>query len=128
VTFVLDASAVLAAILVEDGADVVIANMANGHLSAVNLSETITKLIEYGVSPQEAMRQIGRLELEINAFDSEQAEATACLRKPTKQFGLSLGDRACLALGKRLGMPILTSDERMWASKENVGLDIRMIR
>ncbi len=127
-TFVLDASAVLAVVLVEDGAEMVFNHMAGGHLSAVNMSETIAKLIEYGLSTKQAVRQIERLELDIHAFDPEQAETTACLRQPTKRFGLSLGDRACLALGKRLGLPILTSDQRMWESKENIGLDVRMIR
>lgn len=126
--FVLDASAALAVILAEDGADIVLANMADAHFSTVNLSETITKLIEFGLSSQQARQQIDRLELNIHVFDATLAEGTAALRPETKQFGLSLGDRACLALSRRLELPILTSDRRMYEARDIVSLDIRMIR
>lgn len=126
-TFVVDSSAVLALILAEEGADEVLGKMAEGQFSAVNLSEVIAKLIEYGVPSQRAVQQIARLELTIHSFDPRHAEAAARLRQPTRHLGLSLGDRACLALGQLLALPILTSDRRMHESRELLGLDIRMI-
>lgn len=127
-SFVLDASAVLAVILDEDGAAMVLNHAADAHLSTVNASESMAKLMEYGLTPEQSRRQIDRLELNIHPFDIELAASTATLRSSTKQFGLSLGDRACLALSQRTGLPILTSDRRMAESKDVVGIDIRMIR
>jgi PIN domain nuclease of toxin-antitoxin system len=125
---VLDASAVLAVILAEDGGDYVLQNMTDAHLSAVNMSEVMAKLIQYGLSAVQARVQIERLELRIHDFNSELAEHTAILRERTKQLGLSLGDRACLALGQTLDLSILTSDRRMSEAMSVTGLDIRQIR
>jgi ribonuclease VapC len=125
---VLDASAVLAVILAEDGGDYVLQNMTDAHLSAVNMSEVMAKLIQYGLSAVQARVQIERLELQIHDFNSELAEHTAILREKTKQLGLSLGDRACLALGQTLDLCILTSDRRMSEAMPVTGLDIRQIR
>ena len=102
--------------------------MTDAHLSAVNMSETMTKLIEYGLTVEQASRQIDRLELKIHEFDAEQAVGAAALRKATKRLGLSLGDRACLALGRVLGLPVLTADQRMAESMDIIGIDIRLIR
>ena len=88
----------------------------------------MSKLIEYGVTAEQGGRQILRLELSVHNFDLEQARRAAALRLPTKRFGLSLGDRACLALAQKLDMPILTSDRRMAEAKDVLGLDIRLIR
>ncbi|MEP7349789.1 MAG: type II toxin-antitoxin system VapC family toxin [Sphingorhabdus sp.] len=125
---ILDASAVLAVILAEEGADVVLRHMSGAHLATVNLSETMAKLMEYGLSVENAQQQIGRLELNVHDFNSEQAERTAILRGSTKQFGLSLGDRACLALSQSMDLPVLTSDRRMAEANVVIGLDIRLIR
>jgi PIN domain nuclease of toxin-antitoxin system len=127
-TVVMDASAILAVLLAEDGAEFVAEHLSDAHLATVNMSETLVKLIEYGLSVQDARRQIGRLELRIHDFDSGQAERTAILRQSTKQLGLSLGDRACLALGQELALPILTADRRMAEAKSLLDLDIRQIR
>jgi ribonuclease VapC len=128
VTCVLDASAALAVILNEEGADVVLTHMAEAHFSMVNLAETIAKLIEYGLTAEQARDQIDRLDLNQVPFDQALAVGTALLRQTTKVFGLSLGDRACLALGQHLSLPILTSDRRMAESSAVLGLDIRLIR
>lgn len=125
---ILDASAVLAVILNEDGADFVMPYVYDANLAAINLSETIAKLIECKLTSNQARAQIGRLELNIHDFNSDQAERAAILRDHTKQFGLSLGDRACIALSQKLGLPILTSDRRMVEVKSILGIDIRQIR
>jgi len=59
-------------------------------------------------------------------FDAESAYAAAMLRDRTRQFGLSLGDRACLALGAARGLPVLTAD-RSWAEL-SIGVEVRLIR
>lgn len=127
-TVVLDASALLAVILGEDGDDYVSDFLADAHLSTVNLSEATSKLLDYGLTIRQVRKHVDRMELTIHAFDTDHAELTANLRKPTASFGLSLCDRACLSLGQRLGLPILTADRRMAESAAITKLDIRQIR
>lgn len=126
--FILDASAVLAVVLGETGADYVLQHTYKTHLMTVNFSEAIAKLMEYGVSAKDAGKQISRLDCIIHDFNSDLAERTAVLHGLTKDFGLSLGDRACLSLGQLLNLPVLTSDRRMSESAAVLGLDIRQIR
>lgn len=113
----LDSSALLAAILGERGADRVAEAMNSGScsLSTVNLSEVVTKLLEFGVPRLAALQAVRLARLSLHAFDEEDAFAAAALRELTRSAGLSLGDRACLALAARLGTPVLTADQA-WAS------------
>lgn len=127
-TTVLDASAILALLLDETGSNIVLDQLADAHLSTVNMSEAIAKLAERGIGTGQVRRQIERLELHIHDFDADQAERAAALRPLTKPFGLSLGDRACLALAQRLGVPVLTSDRRMADAAPASDLQIDTIR
>jgi PIN domain nuclease of toxin-antitoxin system len=77
-----------------------------------------------GEGPQR--RVIRRFSLQVEAFSANQAYAVAQMRAPTRQAGLSLGDRACLALARELRCPALTAD-RQWAAID-VGVEIRLIR
>ena len=95
-------------------------------MSAVNVAEVATKLIEGGTSSEDADEFVQRLGLLVVAFDRADAVTTAGLRARTKAAGLSLGDRACLALARLRGFPALTAD-RVWADVD-VGVDIRLIR
>jgi PIN domain nuclease of toxin-antitoxin system len=114
---VLDASALLALLQEEPGSDRVERRIARDtpHMSTVNLSEVVAKLIQHGMPEQEARRAITPLDLEVHDFDQPAAWAAAALWPRTKAAGLSLGDRACLALAEALGAPALTSD-RSWRS------------
>ena len=94
-------------------------------VSAVNAAEVVTKLME-PVSPGRAREDFRRLRLEIAPFDLQQACLVADLRAPTRAFGLSLGDRACLALARTLRLPALTADGH-W-SQVDVGVEVRLIR
>lgn len=108
--YVLDASALLAAMLGERGADVVAECFAEAVISAVNLSEVVAKLSERGV-PDDAIREsLFDLDLDVRDFDPAQAIRAGILRNVTKAKGLSLGDRACLALAAELGATALTTD------------------
>ena len=115
---VLDASALLAYLFGEAGAGRVEEVLHGALVSAVNLAETVGKAIDTGAALEETARQIGRLPVTSVAFDEEQAYLVASLRRDTRHKGLSLGDRACLALGMKSSRPVLTADTA-W-----VGLDI----
>ena len=123
---VLDASAVLALVNSEPGADVVGAVVSKAAMSSVNLSEVVAKLAVGGM-PEEAIREVlEELNLEITPFDSEQAYKAGLLRPLTRPIGLSLGDRACIALGISLGCDVLTAD-RSWAGLD-LGVGVKLIR
>ena len=113
---VLDASALLALLNREPGSEQVADVIAEGAvISAVNLSEVVAKLSEAGM-PEEVIREVlDLLGLQVIAFDTEQAYQSGLLRPQTRSDGLSFGDRACLALAKRLDLPALTTD-RAWES------------
>src|SRR5579883_1319503 len=107
---VLDASALLAFLLGEPGADKVAAVLTNACISAVNLAETFGKLVEHGKPRDEIRYQIGRLQLTVAPFDAEHVEIAAAIWMATRAHGLSLGDRACLALAKQRALPAFTTE------------------
>lgn len=111
---VLDASAVLALLNREPGGERVEDYLADGVISAVNAAEVLSKLADAGLTAGEAKESLSLLGISIIAFELRDAEAVAALRGHTKSKGLSLGDRACLALGLRLGAVVVTA-ERSWA-------------
>lgn len=112
---VLDTSAVLALLLDEPGADKVQATLPGALLSAVNLAEVISKLCERGMPSDQAELAIDSIGVEIVAFDGEQARLSGELRPVTRSLGLSLGDRACLALARLRKLPAMTADVA-WAN------------
>lgn len=125
-TAVIDTSALLTILLDEPGADQVRPHLATGQMSVVNLCETYTKLVEAGLSRDDAEHQVMRLELRISPFHEAHALEAAMLRPMTRHLGLSLGDRACLALARLTNLPVITAD-RAWTALD-IGIDIRLIR
>ncbi len=131
-TAVLDASALLALLKGEPGAERVAEALERGaYLSAVNLAEVLSKLADWGEDPAEAqarMAQVGllRAAVEVLPFTGEDALEVARLRALTRAYGLSFGDRACLALARRLGLPALTA-ERAWAELD-LGIPVEVLR
>jgi PIN domain nuclease of toxin-antitoxin system len=125
-TFVLDASAVLALIQGEPGGQRVRTVVRQAALNSVNLTEVVTKLIARGVSVSEVREILLGIELFVHAHDEELAVEAGALHAITRRQGLSLGDRACLALARRLAAPALTTD-RAW-SRVEVGVAIEVIR
>lgn len=108
---VLDASALLAYLLDEAGAGEVEQALGDqAAIGAVNLAEVLSKLCDAGEDPDSAMGGITVLPLDVVPFDEDLAVESARLRPPSASAGLSLGDRACLALGRRLGRRVLTAD------------------
>jgi len=122
---VLDSSAVLALLADEPGSDEVEAALPGALLSAVNLAEVVAKLSERGMPAEEATSLICSIGVEVADFDADQATRSGGLRASTRIAGLSLGDRACLALAQARKLPVLTADAA-WARLDN--LDIRLIR
>lgn len=123
---VLDASAVLAVYLDEPGAETVAAVVAGSLLSSVNYTEVISRALDRGGSFDHVLRSLARMAFIVVAYDLTLARRAGELRLSTRRFGLSVGDRACLALAERERLPAYTTD-RVWANL-NLGIDIRLIR
>jgi ribonuclease VapC len=126
---VLDASAVLAYLLNEPGEDVVTeAIAADAAMSSINLAEVMTRLVRDGASPNDAEDILAALPVTIHAFDDATALQAGAMVAVTRKFGLSLGDRACLALARRENLSVLTGD-RVWAEAGPlVGVTVILIR
>lgn len=124
--FVLDASAILADLHGEPGGEFVRSNLSEGRVSAVNLAEVVTKLVDTGLSPEETETVVGKLSCVVEPADAARALAAGLLRGRTRKHGLSLGDRFCLALAAELGLPALTADQR-WGELE-LGIPVELIR
>jgi PIN domain nuclease of toxin-antitoxin system len=123
---VLDASAVIAVVKLEPGSDKVADVLDRAVISAVNFSEVITSLGNQGMPMPRILEVLRLLRLEVLPYEEQQAVLTASFRAVTKSAGLSLGDRACLALGRLLAFPVMTGDT-VWA-KVDVGVDVRLFR
>jgi len=126
--WVLDASAVLVYLNQEPGWQAVEATLLAGEsiISTVNYAEVVAKLAEKGVSEDDIRLVLGCLKLRIIDFTPALALASGLLRPATKTFGLSLGDRVCLALAQDLDCPVLTTD-RAWESL-TLGIKVVLIR
>ena len=124
--YVLDASAVLAVIQEEPGAERIEAHLDTGCISAVNLAEIVGKLQDRGLGDNEIDELIALLDLDTRIMDREGAVFMGKLRQSTKVAGLSLGDRACLALAHSLGATAITMD-RAWKDLE-IGVAIEVAR
>ncbi len=123
---VVDASAVLALLNQEDGSEEISQLIGNAVISSVNLSEVVAKLTDKRMTKTDIEQILSNLNLEIIPFSNQQAFRAGMLRPLTKSFGLSLGDRACLALGIALNLPVITTDG-VWANL-NLGVEIRVVR
>ncbi len=123
---VLDSSALLAVLKNEAGADQVRARLAAATISAVNYAEVIAKLIDHGMPPDIAAETVTVTAVAVSGVDHALAFQIGSLRARTRSAGLSLGDRACLALAAQLGLPAVTADQA-WATVD-AGVEIVLIR
>ncbi|MEX2238683.1 MAG: type II toxin-antitoxin system VapC family toxin [Dehalococcoidia bacterium] len=124
--FVLDASALLAAIRREEGGEIVRRLAMDSAISTVNWSEVLQKSLAYAVTLERAKLFLRALRITIVPFSEEDAETTAALWPDTRQAGLSLADRACIALASRLEAVAVTSDSK-W-TELNLPIQVRLIR
>lgn len=124
---VLDASAVLALLRDEPGADIVAGHMGNAAISAVNLQEVAKEMLREGAVASAVRAILDELALDVRAHDAEAAYISAELYEKTKTFGRGLGDRSCMALGLQLALPVLTTD-REWRKIKIKGLQLQDVR
>jgi PIN domain nuclease of toxin-antitoxin system len=122
----LDASALLAFLFDEEGGDRVAAMIESSCLSTVNLCEVLARFARDGHDPYLVARRIAATPIELVRFEVPDAALAAQLFAPTSALGLSLGDRACLALALARGIPAMTAD-RGWRELE-IGVPIELIR
>jgi ribonuclease VapC len=126
-SIVLDASALLAVLNGEAGADKLTPQLLSASTSStVNLAEVHGKLVDRGLSPRDAWEATLSPVGEVTPFTAEHARITGSLIAQTRALGLSLGDRACLALGLALKAPVYTAD-RSWKNLK-LGVRIHVIR
>ena len=124
---VLDASAVIAYLNNEPGQTAVAEVLQAGAvMSAVNVAEVAAWLADGGMPEDAVERTMNGIDLEVVPLDATAAIQAGLLRPLTRHAGLSLGDRACLALARQLGLPVLTAD-RNWQNV-GIGVEIRLIR
>ena len=126
--YVLDASALLAALFDEPGADRVEEVLPGARMSTVNFSEVVAKLSERGRAGDDTLRILAELDIVVCDFDRNQAEAAGRLRKATRSAGLSLGDRCCLATAMTRGLPALTAEAAWEPLADVLGVEVRNIR
>jgi PIN domain nuclease of toxin-antitoxin system len=123
---VLDASALLAFLNSEPGAEIVRSVLHDAVISAVNYSEILKKTIERNGSAERVSGIIRDLAVGIIPFDEAHASAAAAIYPETKPFGLSLADRACMALGLQRRATVLTTDGKWKLVK--LSLKLKLIR
>ena len=123
---VLDASAVLVLLLDEPGAGAVADVLGEGLLSAVNLAEVLSKLSDRGAEMTGLSDHLARAGVLVEPMTEADAAEVALLRQLDSHRVLSLGDRCCLALARRLSAPVLTAD-RVWSEIDS-GVEVRQLR
>lgn len=125
---VLDASAVLALLRAEPGGEIVAPLLSESLLLSINLSEVIAPFARNGIGEADLAVILAALPCQIVPFDLELAIDCAFLIPATKPAGLSLADRACLALARRQGLAAYTADRAWAAVADAVGVEIILIR
>ena len=123
---VFDSSALLAISFDEAGTQHAVRGLKDGMMSAVNVAEVISRYVDQGASKEEARASLQAFGLEIRPFDETQAITAGLLRTATQKLGLSLGDRACLALAVQEGATVFTAD-RTWAALD-LEIEVELIR
>jgi ribonuclease VapC len=123
---VLDASALIALLWEEPGADAVEPLLDRAVVCAVNWAEVLQRYRAHGIETAGKRESVEALGIGVEEFTADDADIAADLWQPTRSAGLSLADRACLALARRLGLPAYTAD-RDWR-KVDVGIEVVLIR
>lgn len=124
---VLDASAVLALVRDEPGADKVAPHIGRAAISAVNVQEVIEELMPSGSDETTTRELLDELRLDVRSHDASAAYAAAGLHAQTRRYGRGLGDRSCLALAIEIGVPARTAD-REWKKVKMKNLKLEHIQ
>jgi len=123
---ILDASVVLAAVLGEEGHESLLAQRQSCFVSSVNMAEARSRLVDHGMRHEDIEQSLSLVSMTVVDFTDHHAVLSSQLRVDTRKGGLSLGDRACLALAMAMEGTALTAD-RAWASV-NVPIEIKFLR
>ena len=123
-TCVLDASALLALFHDERGADRVEALLDGALISTVNWAEVIQKSVAHGVTVDGMHEELLGTGVTIEVFAQPQAEIAGKFWSTTRQHGLSLGDRACLALGLERSLPVITANRAWKKLRLDIAIDV----
>jgi PIN domain nuclease of toxin-antitoxin system len=126
--FVLDASALVAMLRDEPGARKVADAIADARMSVFNYAEVVSYFIYAGMDQYDIDAMLDPLPVELVPADKDLARLAGHLRGPTARAGLSLGDRFCLALAKRKGLPAWTADQEWKRVAGAVGVEVVTIR
>lgn len=126
--FVLDASAVLALLIGEPGADAVKSGLDGSVMTTVDLAEVVSHYAKLGAARQDIEALLRPLPIRSVPLDAALSYDAGMLRPITLEGGLSLGDRCCLALAKREGLPALTAERRWPAIAAAAGVAVVVIR
>ncbi len=124
---VFDASAVIALLRNEPGADLVGSHAGEALMSAANLQEVVKALLVRGIPLAVAKDLVASLHIDVRPHEIEDAYAAAALHTATSVYGSGLGDRTCMALGIREGLPVVTTD-RDWGRLAIPGLTVTLAR
>lgn len=124
--YVLDASALLALVQNETGADIVMEHLTGSVISSVNYSEVISTLLRYNIEFSAAADIVNDLAIPVIDFTEVMAGLSAGLKEKTRAYGLSLGDCACLATAKFHDYDVITAD-KIW-KKADIGVNVILIR
>ena len=127
---VIDSSALLALTRGERGYETVqeLLHSEECAISSVNMAEVGTKLVEYGLPSNELPRLVNQFQIDVIDFNIEQSILSAQLRPLTRAAGLSLGDRACLALTKLMQGIAVTTDQAWQDIRISADVKVLMIR
>ena len=125
---VLDASALLALLLGEPGADKVKAALDGSLMSTVNVAEVVSHYAKLGATRPDIEALLRPLPIRLVPLDVALSYDAGMLRPITLEGGLSLGDRCCLALAKREGLPALTAERRWPSIAQAAGVTVELIR
>jgi PIN domain nuclease of toxin-antitoxin system len=125
---VLDASALIAMLRDEPGADKVSAIVSSARMNAVNYAEVVSHFVHSGMPERDVDAMLDPLPIDWVPMDKELARRAGRLRAATAEWGLSLGDRSCLGLAERDGLPAWTADRAWRAVADAIGVEIIVIR
>jgi PIN domain nuclease of toxin-antitoxin system len=126
--YILDASALIAMLRSEPGADRVSKTISDARMSVINYSEVVSYFVHAGMDARDVDAMLDPLPIEWIPVDKELANLAGRLRKSTASAGLSLGDRFCIALAKRDGLAAWTADKGWKTIESDVGVEVVIIR
>jgi ribonuclease VapC len=127
IEYVLDSTALIAVMQVEPGHQRVEDLLERSAISAVNLAETVHKLVQRGSPTDQIRGSLAHLELAVEEWTEDLAYRSSEFTQYTKSHGLSLGDRACLTLAAHLRATAVTSD-RAWRRLPSLGVSVMLFR